>query len=55
MISICEKVTLQQLRKAKYLILASILHISQNFIRTEPHTYLCNTHCVNHMVSYILL
>ena len=35
--------TLQQLRKAKYSILASILHIFQQNFLTEPHTYLCNT------------
>ena len=37
MISICEKVRLQRLTKAKYSILASILHIFQNFPLTEPH------------------
>ena len=47
MISICEEVRLQQLRKAKYSILASILHILQN-IFTEPHNYLNNTLCNVH-------
>ena len=40
MISVCEKVRLQQLRMAKYSILASILHIFE-----KPHNYLCNTLC----------
>ena len=35
--------TLKQLRKAKYSILASIFHIFKIFFLTEPHTYLCNT------------
>ena len=48
MISICEKVRLQQLRKAKYSILASISHIFQKYFVTEPHTYLCNTLCKSH-------
>ena len=39
MISICEKVRLQQLRKEKYSILSSILNIFQNIFLTEPHTY----------------
>ena len=34
---------LQQLRKAKYSILASILQIFNFFFLTEPHTYLYNT------------
>ena len=33
---------LQQLRKAKFSILASISHIFQNLLLTEPHTYLYN-------------
>ena len=49
MISLCEKVELQQLRKAKYLILASILHKSQFFFLAEPHTYLCYTICKSHV------
>ena len=43
MISICVKVRLQQLRKTKYSILATILHIFLFFFLTEPHTYLYNT------------
>ena len=43
MISLCEKVKLKQLRNTKYSILASLLHIFQNFFLTEPHTYLYNT------------
>ena len=43
MISICEKMRLKQLRKAKYWILASILHISYRFFLTESFTYLYNT------------
>ena len=50
MISICETVRLQLLRKAIYSILASILHIFQKKFLTEPHTYLYNT-----LFSYILL
>ena len=50
MISICERVRLQLLRKATYSILASILHIFQKKILREPHTYLYNT-----LFSYILL
>ena len=45
MITICKKVRLQQLRKAKYSILAPILPIFQNFFLTESHTYLYNTLC----------
>ena len=41
MISIWEKVRIQQFRKAKYSLLASVLHIVQRFFLTEPHTYLC--------------
>ena len=49
MISICEKVRLQQLRRAKYSILASILHIFLfSFFLTEPHIYLYNTLCKSH-------
>ena len=43
MIAICEKVRLQQLRKAKYSMLASILHIFKKLFLTEPHANLCNT------------
>ena len=43
MISIFEKVRLPQLRKEKYSILASMLHIFLNFFLTEPHTYFYNT------------
>ena len=43
MISICVKVRLQQLRKTKYSILATILHIFLFFFLTEPQTYLYNT------------
>ena len=49
MISLCEKVELQQLRKAKYSILASILHKFQFFFLAEPHTYFCNTICKSHV------
>ena len=45
MISTCEKVRFEQLRKAKYSILASISHICQ---KKEPHTYLYNTLCKSH-------
>ena len=45
MISVCEKVRLQQLRMAKYSILASILHIFEKKILSEPHNYLYNTLC----------
>ena len=48
MISFCEKVRLQQLRKAKHSILGSILHIFQKIFLTEPHTYLCNALCKSH-------
>ena len=41
MISICERVSLQQLRKTKHS--ASISLISQDFFLAEPHTCLCNT------------
>ena len=44
---------LQQLRKAKYLILASILHIFQKKFLTEHHTY-CTIHCVNLMIFLYL-
>ena len=40
MVSIRQKVRLQQLRKAKYSILALILQIFQNVFLTEHHTYL---------------
>ena len=49
MISICEKVKLQQARKAKYSILASILNIFQNFKSFQNlHTYLYKTMCTSH-------
>ena len=48
MISICEKVGSQQLRKAKNSILASISHIFQKFFFTEPHTHFYNTLCKSH-------
>ena len=48
MISICEKVRLLQLRKAKYSILASISHIFQKKFLTKPHTYVNNTLCKSH-------
>ena len=44
---------LQQLRKAKYSILASILHIFQKKFLTEHHTY-CTIHCVNLMIFLYL-
>ena len=47
MISTCEKVRLQQLRKGKYSILASIF---QNIFLTDPYTYLHNTPYVNLMI-----
>ena len=45
MISICEKVRLQQWIKVKYSVLAPTLYI---FFLTESHTYLCNTLCKSH-------
>ena len=49
MISICEKVRLQQLRKTKCSTLASILHIFLSFsFFTEPNSYLYNTMCTSH-------
>ena len=55
MISICEKVRLQQLKKAKYWILASISHIFHKNFLTEPHIYLYNTLlCKSLWFSYIL-
>ena len=51
-ISICEKVRLQQLRKAKYSILASILHIFNFFLQSLIPT--CAIHCVNLMVFLYL-
>ena len=47
-ISICGKTRLQQLRKIKYSILASVLHIFHNFFLAEPHTHLHNTLCKSH-------
>ena len=57
MISICEKVRLQQLRKAKYLLLASVLHIFQIFFLRAYHTFLCNTLCKSHafLISYFVI
>ena len=43
MMPIFENVRLQQLGKAKYLLLRSILLIFQKSFLTETHTYLCNT------------
>ena len=53
MISIYGKVRLQQLRKAKYSILGSILHIFQIFFlqRLIP---ICVIHCVNLVVFLYL-
>ena len=48
MISLCEKVRLQQLRKAKCSILASISDIFQKNFLTEPHTCLYSTLCKSH-------
>ena len=48
MSSICGEVRLQQLRKAKYSISASILHIFQFFFLTEPYIYLQNILCKSH-------
>ena len=49
MISVCEKVRLQQLRKAKYSILASILQIfKKNFLQRLIPT--CGIYCVDLMV-----
>ena len=45
MISICEKTRLQQLRKAKHLILTLILYIFRIYFLTKPHTYLYHTLC----------
>ena len=52
--SISEKVRLQQLRKAKYSILASILHIFQKKYLKELYIYLFNTLCKSHsfLISY---
>ena len=54
MITICEKVRLQQSRKAKYSISASILHIFRKFSLTESHAYFYNTLCKSHgfLISY---
>ena len=43
-----KKVRLEQSTKAKYSILASILHIFVLFFLTEPHIYLYNTMCKSH-------
>ena len=43
MISIFEKMRLQQLRKIRYSTLPSIVLIFQKSFLTEPHTYLCST------------
>ena len=49
MISTCEGVRLQQLRKGKYLTLASILHnLKKKKNLTEPHIYLHNTLSKSH-------
>ena len=47
MFSICEKVRLQQLRKAKYSILASISHIFQESFLTDiiVQSYLLVQYC----------
>ena len=53
MISTCEKVRFEQLRKAKYSILASISHICQKkFLQSLTHT--CTIHCVNLMIFLYL-
>ena len=44
-IFICEKSEVRTIAKAKYSILASILHIFVLFFLTEPHIYLYNTMC----------
>ena len=56
MISLCEKVRLQQLRKAKCSILASISDIFQKNFLTEPHTCLYSTLCKSHdfLISFNL-
>ena len=48
MISICEKMRIKQLTKAKYSILASILHIFLKKFLTESHTYLHSTMSKSH-------
>ena len=54
MISIFEKVRLQQLRKEKYSILASILHIFQKpFLQNLMPT--STIHCVNIMIFLYLV
>ena len=55
MISICEKVRLQLLRKVKYSILASISHIFQTIFLTELHTYLQNTLCHDFLMIFLYL
>ena len=48
MIPICETAKLLQLRKAKYSILSSILHIFQKMLLKGPYT--CTIHCINLMI-----
>ena len=52
MISVYEKVRLQQLRMAKYSILASVLHIFEKKILSKPRT--CTIHYVN-LVIFLYL
>ena len=47
MISICVKVRLQQLRKTKYSILATILHIFLFFFFLQNLIPTCTIHCIN--------
>ena len=53
MIFNCE-VSLQQLRKAKYSILASTSHIFHKTFLTEPYTYLYNALCKSHDFLIVL-
>ena len=56
MICICEKVRLQQLREAKYSILASILHnFLFFFFLAEPLTYLYNILYKSHDFLHLAL
>ena len=48
MTSICKKVRLQQLRKAKHSILATICTFFNFFFLREPRTYLYNTLFISH-------
>ena len=43
MISTCEKVSLQQLRKKRIFNTSLNIALFSFFFLTEPHTYLCNT------------